>query len=486
MNRKLTLITVFTIFTIAALVSTASAGPLTVHPSNPRYFTDGSGKAIYLTGSHTWDNLMDSSSKLNFDYEAYLDFLQQRNHNFFRMWTKEHALVQNRKNEQVENYPLPFLRTGPGNAFDGKPKFDLTKFNQAYFDRLRSRIIASRDRAIYVSVMLFQGWGMQFRPVPWGWNGHPFNINNNVNGINGDPNGDGKGLETHTLQIPAVTALQEAYVRKVIDTVNDLDNVLYEISNESGAYSTEWHYHMINYIKNYEANNKPKKHPVGMTFQFKGGNNSTLFNSPADWISPNASGGYRNDPPAADGSKVIISDTDHICGLCVSDRLNYPWAWKSFLRGLNPIYMDPYGHPRFSAEESVRRAMGHTRGYANRINLAAMVPRNDLSSTEYCLANPGFEYLVYLPSGSHWIEPWIELMPYRMESWAKSWMKSMNLLKGSVTVDLSAASGTFSVEWFNPTTAEATAAGTTSGGTNRYFTAPFSGDAVLYISGGIL
>lgn len=28
-------------------------GPLTVHPTNPRYFTDGTGKAIYLTGSHT-------------------------------------------------------------------------------------------------------------------------------------------------------------------------------------------------------------------------------------------------------------------------------------------------------------------------------------------------------------------------------------------------------------------------------------------------
>lgn len=28
-------------------------GPLRVHPTNPRYFTDGSGNAICLTGSHT-------------------------------------------------------------------------------------------------------------------------------------------------------------------------------------------------------------------------------------------------------------------------------------------------------------------------------------------------------------------------------------------------------------------------------------------------
>ena len=33
-------------------------GPLRVHPTNPRYFSDGSGKAVYLTRSHTWTNLL--------------------------------------------------------------------------------------------------------------------------------------------------------------------------------------------------------------------------------------------------------------------------------------------------------------------------------------------------------------------------------------------------------------------------------------------
>ena len=40
------------------------------------------------------------------------------------------------------------------------------------------------------------------------WVYHPFNRVNNINGIDGDPNGDGEGTETHTLQIPAVTKLQ--------------------------------------------------------------------------------------------------------------------------------------------------------------------------------------------------------------------------------------------------------------------------------------
>ena len=37
------------------------AGPLRIHPENPRYFTDGakmpdgSWRAVYLTGAHTWN-----------------------------------------------------------------------------------------------------------------------------------------------------------------------------------------------------------------------------------------------------------------------------------------------------------------------------------------------------------------------------------------------------------------------------------------------
>ena len=75
-----------------------------------------------------------------------------------------------------------------------------------------------------------------------------------------------------------------------------------------------------------------------MTFQYKGGSNKTLLNSPADWISPNNEGGYRDNPPAADGTKVIITDTDHLWGI----GGNSAWVWKSFLRGPNPIFMDPY------------------------------------------------------------------------------------------------------------------------------------------------
>ena len=71
--------------------------------------------------------------------------------------------------------PNPYARTGPGVALDGKPKFDLEKWDDAYFERLRARVREAGDRGIYVSVMLFQGWSSAkswLGGTPW--RGHPY------------------------------------------------------------------------------------------------------------------------------------------------------------------------------------------------------------------------------------------------------------------------------------------------------------------------
>ncbi|MFN2304573.1 MAG: fibronectin type III domain-containing protein [Anaerolineales bacterium] len=467
-----------TSFLEEAEVSSPATGPLVVHPTNPRYFTDGSGKAVFLTGSHTWDNFQDLGTQ-DFDYSRYLNLLQDYNHNFIKLWVWEQP-------KGITTWPDPaeplttltpeiFARTGPGTAADGGQKFDLTQYNQAHFDRLRQRIIDAGDLGIYVSVMLFDGWSIEQKSGganPWIY--HPFNQNNNVNGIDGDPNNDQSGSETHTLQMSEVTTLQEAYVRKVIDTVNDLDNVLYEISNESNTDSIEWQYHMIEYIKSYEAT-KLNQHPVGMTVPWPGGDNAGLFDSPADWIAPNGDDGYCCDVPAADGSKVIILDTDHIWGIG-GDRY---WAWKSFMRGMNVIYMDPWDGAFIpvEADEDLRVNMGYILTYADRIDLAAMNPRGDLCSTGYCLANPTLadaEYLVYAPEGGT-IQKLLDLADIDRDL-------SVNLPTDRVImVDLTATPGELSVEWFHPETGEIVEGGTITGGASHVFVSPFSGDAVLYL-----
>jgi hypothetical protein len=95
--------------------------------------------------------------------------------------------------------------------------------------------------------------------------------------------------------------------------------------------------------------------------------------------------------------------------------------------------------------------MGHTNMYAQKMNLAETTTQKNLSSTSYCLANPGKEYLVYKPDSSR-------------------------------TITVNILSGNYDYEWFNPSTGRVSGKGSfahTSG--NRSFNIPFDGDVVLYI-----
>jgi hypothetical protein len=439
-----------------------AAGPLKVSSVNPRYFADQLGRVVYLTGSENWKTIADNgltNPPPAFDFAAFLDFLQRHNHNFTRLFTWEHARWSSLTSVDHFFSPNPYMRTGPDTALDGGPKFDVTKLNPAYLARVRQRAVDAGARGIYVSIQLFDGWSLSTKPGATQnnpWRSHPFNAANNINGINGDPNGDQSGTESHSLSIPAITAIQETYVKAVLDAVNDLDNVIYEISNESDQSADAWQYHMIEFVRSYEAT-KPKQHPVGMTVPYPtvpSGTNVDVLNSTADWMSLN---GDIDNPTVADGFKVSLNDTDHLCGIC-----GYPeWPWKNFTRGHNTLLMDGYdgspgytdpaydpGNPRW---EVIRTNMGYVRSYALRMDLAHSAPRGDLATSGYCLAVVGSEYLVLLPFG------------------------------GTVTVNLAGVSGTRTVEWFNPATGLTTAGGTVTGGGSVSLTAPFSGMAALYI-----
>ena len=433
-------------------------GPLRAHPENPRYFADSSGKAILLAGSHTWPTLVDmgpTDPPATFDFDAYLTWLKTHGHNFIRGWTWEPTRWDTSAMKTVEwrngNHfiaPHPYLRTGPGLALDGKPRFDLEKPNPDYLQRLRARLAKARAAGIYVSVMLFEGFGVQYGKESW--SNHPMNAANNINGVDGDKNGDGKGIEIHQLTKKSVTKVQEAYLHWLITGLNEFDNLLYEVSNETHTSSTEWQYHIIRTVKQIEAG-LPKQHPVGMTFQASKGKNQALLDSPADWISPNSEGGFRDDPPDVKGAKVVLSDTDHLWGVG-GDAV---WVWKTFTRGLNPIFMDTYdakvlGKVR-PQDDGPRRAMGHALTLSRRISLARSTPRGELTSTGYCLAEPGVSYVVFAPAG------------------------------GDFEVDLTHAKATFIAEWHEVATGKITSTETVTGGAKRAFRAAFTGPSLLFL-----
>ena len=485
-----------------------AAGPLVASAVNPRYFTVVSnsardGAAVYLTGAHLNNNFHDgmgpgadcAENSEQFDFDAYLQFLKDHGLNFVRLWRWEHFRSQLGP-VHICMTPQPWPRTGSGTASDGKPKFDLSKFDDAHFERLHERVAAAGKMGIYVGVMLFDGFALHLTAPPDNIEGHPFHAANNVNGI-----GITSIVDYQVLPLdPDIQALQVAYIRKVIDTVQDLPNVLYEVANESSGDtadsvalpdgtviptpigdSTEWQYWVIDFVKGYEQQMGYAKHPIGMSMQYPVADqrkvNEPLFSGPADWISPGFDepaaevkpgegpppGRWLTDPPANDGTKIIISDTDHYSPM-QSDAL---WAWKSFLRGHNPVLYDlgilggpnppdkTAGAPSYESLEPTRDALGDTASLARRMNLIAMEPRGDISSTGYALANPGKEYLV-------------------LEASEKA---------EAFTLTLEA--GTYTVEWFSVNGRETMGGDnvTTKSSTVRSFSAPFEapGPAVLYL-----
>ena len=105
-------------------------GPLRHNPKNPRYFTDDSGKDVYLTGSHTWSEMQDmwleTEQRNNTDYDGFLQMMAEYGHNFMRFW--QFALHTKNAPWNVISTcfdPMPFTRTGPGLANDGRPRFVL-------------------------------------------------------------------------------------------------------------------------------------------------------------------------------------------------------------------------------------------------------------------------------------------------------------------------------------------------------------------------
>src|SRR6266487_7198117 len=146
-------------------------GPLR-HSKNPNYFEDASGNAVILCGSQTWNTLQDwgsDGSIQTLDFNAFVSFLKAHDHNFTLLWSTElpkfHDLPTTETSPpDITVSPFPWMRTGPGLATDGGLKFDLTKFDENYFNRLRTRVQALNRAGIYAGVYLFSGeWLLRFR-----------------------------------------------------------------------------------------------------------------------------------------------------------------------------------------------------------------------------------------------------------------------------------------------------------------------------------
>jgi hypothetical protein len=103
-------------------VSISRADVLSVHPGNPRYFADGSGRAIYLGGHQSFVDLQDNSFNKEFirnserilDWDKYVEFLKAHNFNYLRNWViwSTGSGTMAPVNEAIA-FPMPYKRV-PG------------------------------------------------------------------------------------------------------------------------------------------------------------------------------------------------------------------------------------------------------------------------------------------------------------------------------------------------------------------------------------
>ena len=137
-------------------------------------------------------------------------FLLAHHHNFTLLWTTELPTFRGlpTTKDSPPDFtvtPFPWQRTGPGNASDGKPKFDLKNSIRHILTDFVIVCMKLNDAGIYAGVYLFSGeWILRFR---FSGDGYPFTGSNNVNGID-----DGGGMGSVTMTAPdEITAIQDAY-----------------------------------------------------------------------------------------------------------------------------------------------------------------------------------------------------------------------------------------------------------------------------------
>jgi hypothetical protein len=238
----------------------AADKPLSLHPANPRYFLFRGKPTIIITSGEHYGAVMN----LDFDYLKYLDTLRREGMNHTRTFTGA-AYVEPQGAFNIERnsmapgpgrYITPWQRSSiPGYA-NGGNKFDLSKWDEAYFRRLKDFLTQASNRGIIVEVNLFCPFYGDAQ-----WNLSPFNAKNNVNGL-----GDVGRLDVFTLdKHGGLLEIQERFVRKIVGELKDFDNIYFEICNEPYATKIpmDWQERIADVIVEAEKD-RPAKHLISL------------------------------------------------------------------------------------------------------------------------------------------------------------------------------------------------------------------------------
>ncbi len=390
---------------------------LEICPKHPYYFRDGDRHVVLVGVSDRalftiWEN------DKGFSWRKYLNDLAAHHLNYVRqdVFSWGALLAPVKYPVQFSNPAWPFIRTGPGTAVDGKPKFDLTNFDQSYFEqRLKPFLHEASKRGIYVELTLFEGLRARrdFQQSLYA-------EQNNINNLNLQP-----GIPTSdtALDNPRLMAIQHAYIDKVLAETAEFRNVIYEIANETGG--KRWVAHLIDYIHN---------HPTHPSHLVSAGEQTTPFDPRTGEndivVKHRGKGGlYATDTDVHNhhtallrfrvGKPVCHNEYFLFANRSTNDA-NFPrkMMWADFTAGGHSNFFDfsfwrgtdrtlNDGQPSRSPPSEILHGGQYLINFLadNKVKFWTMAPHDELTTVEgnhktfvFTLASPGQEYICYVLS----------------------------------------------------------------------------------------
>jgi hypothetical protein len=204
----------------------AKPQPVRLHPANPHYFLfRGKAIALITSGEHYGAVL-----NRDFDYHRYLATLESDGLNYTRLFAgsyvevpaKSFGILHNDLAPEPGRFLAPWARSETPGYVGGGNKFDLEKWDSAFFTRYRDFLSEAAKRGIVVEVTLFSA---HYAEAQW-----QMSALNSADNINNTDAIDWKKL--NTLENGNILAHQEKYARKLVREANSFDNVIFEIQNE--------------------------------------------------------------------------------------------------------------------------------------------------------------------------------------------------------------------------------------------------------------
>jgi hypothetical protein len=414
--------------------------------SNSLFFSTAEGRPVALGGSHFWENMSDQGPTPEiqpFDWPAYLDWLEHRGHNLIRLWTGiHHTYMTSECTRPWYMSPVPWSRSRVPGARDGGNKFDLTAWNESWFERLQARVHSAGERGMYVLVMLFDGWDVennggeaaQFRF-------HPFDRHNNINGIGFYRSQDAwRVLRTETEGgSAAVWQIQKAYLHKVMDTLGEQPNVIYEVVNEAGPGANSWEEAIVAEEQAYRSKLR-YQHPIVRSYAVKGASNDALYASAAEGviIRVDQRNPPRQDPPVT-ANHVIFTDGDHNCGVC--NGMSARELAQIVLSGNQYLIMDGWQSMAecYGAQDAddgdydpLRYTLGSLLRFLNSLDLSDVVPvRIAGHGDSYAMGQADNGYAVLVTGGKEALDLSSSTRSYRLR-WHDLKSHSLDLTDGGI------------------------------------------------------